>query len=70
MKAFVALLLCLPAFTAGRAYTVRAQWTGGINFVTTVTGKQAVDCEYIYGGNTFWQTFVGRASCPSSVEVE
>jgi hypothetical protein len=70
MKVAVFLSLLLPAFTVGKAYKVRAQWTGNIKFITTVSGKPGVECEYIYGGNTFWQTFANRSTCPSFVEVD
>jgi len=65
MIAAVAALLASSAAFAATAY-----WTGKSEYVTTVTYKQGIKCEYNYAGNTFWRTFTGVSSCPSSVEVE
>lgn len=46
-----------------------AFWTGAMEYVTTVTYRQGVRCEYNYAGQTFWRTFA-KASCPTRVEVE
>ncbi len=45
-----------------------AFWTGRVEYVTTVTYRQGVRCQYNYLGQTFWRTFTS-GSCPSSVEV-
>jgi hypothetical protein len=45
-----------------------AFWTGRQEYVVTVTGRQAVNCEYQYGGQYFWRVFF--YTCPMSVEVE
>ena len=46
-----------------------AFWTGRYEFVTTVTYRQGVKCEYNYAGQTFWRVFT-KVSCPARVEVE
>lgn len=46
-----------------------AYWTGKVDYITTVTGKQGVRCEYSYIGHKFWMTFA-KSSCPTSVEVQ
>jgi len=48
---------------------IPAYYTGNSRRVTTVTGQQAISCEYrLNNGQKFWRTF-GGYSCPSSVEV-
>lgn len=59
-------LLLLTAVTYATVGT--AFWTGKVEYVTTVTGKQGVSCEYSYNGQKFWKTFV-RSTCPQSIEV-
>lgn len=51
------------------AWAARATWTGNVEYITTVTYKQGVRCEYNLYGQTFWKTFI-RSSCPYSIEVE
>lgn len=46
-----------------------AFWTGRSEYVTTVTGKTGVNCQYQYAGQHFWRTFVG-GMCPAKVWVE
>ena len=53
-----------PTITTG----VTAMWTGNQRQVQTVTNQFGWTCEYRYGGQTFWRTFVG--SCPSSIQVQ
>lgn len=48
----------------------QAMWTGRMEFVTTVTYKQGIKCEYSLYGKKFWKVFVGISSCPQFVEVE
>ncbi len=64
LAALVVVLFAVPAFAA------TARWTGNSRYVTTVTYKQGIACEYDYFGDTFWRTFVGRSVCPISIEVE
>lgn len=61
----VALLILIP----GSALAAQAIWTGKQKFVTTVTYKEAVSCEYDYLGTTFWRVFL-TMRCPMTVEVE
>lgn len=60
MKSLMMTLLFLTLFA-------RAMWTGKFYQVTTVTGRNAVNCEYVYGDQTFWKAFEGR--CAASIEV-
>ena len=46
-----------------------AMWTGRMEYVTTMTYQQGVNCQYDYMGQKFWRTFVG-GSCPGKVWVE
>ena len=68
MKARLTVAAVLAVVTTP-ALAATAHWTGKMEFVTTVTYKQGVKCEYNYAGNTFWRTFTG-ASCPSTVSVQ
>lgn len=61
----IALTLILSATTAHAAMAI---WTGRMEYVTTVTYRQAVSCEYNINGQRFWRTFT-TGYCPSSVEV-
>ncbi len=63
------LLAAVLILAATTALAASARWTGRVDYVTTVTYRQGVRCEYDYLGQTFWRTFSGH-SCPSSVEVE
>lgn len=65
----VAICMAL-ALWSGYALAASARWTGKMEFVTTVTYKQGISCEYDYLGRKFWRTFVGISSCPSSIEVQ
>ena len=58
------------ALAAAHAFAATAYWTGQMQYVTTVTYRQGVSCEYNYAGQTFWRTFAGTGSCPSSVQVQ
>lgn len=62
------LALAVLLFTSP-AWAATAYWTGRMEHITTVTYKAGVNCEYRYGGNTFWRSFVG-AMCPNSVQVD
>jgi len=70
MKLLLLFSICLPATTILNAYTPTAQWTGKMEYITTVSGHQGVKCEYIYGSKTFWEVFADEYSCPSQVEVK
>ena len=67
LKRLFVSLAGLLIFSTAQAAT--AYWTGNMQFVTTVTFKSGVSCEYNFSGHTFWRTFTG-GSCPSTVEVE
>lgn len=54
-----------PAVTP---YVATAYFTGKQQQVQTVTYQYGWSCEYSYGGQFFWRTFVGN--CPSSVKVQ
>lgn len=56
------------AAAASSAFAVTASWTGRQEMVQTVTYQTAWNCQYQYGGQTFWRVFKG--SCPSTVEVQ
>ncbi|MEO8297909.1 MAG: hypothetical protein ABI574_08890 [Burkholderiales bacterium] len=68
MKKLIAAILVAAASAGANAAT--AIWTGKIEFVTTVTFKQAVRCQYNYLDQLFWVTLAGQAFCPGSYEVE
>ena len=61
--AFFAFLAALNAHAA------TAYWTGRSEYVTTVTYRSGIACEYDYLGQTFWRVFT-RGVCPMSVYVE
>ena len=67
MKAILIAALMLLAST--QAMAVVAHWTGQMNFITTVTYKSGISCEYMAWGNTFWKTFTAT-SCPATIEVQ
>lgn len=46
-----------------------ALWTGRMEYVTTVTYQNGVNCQYDYMGQKFWRTFIG-GMCPAKVWVE
>lgn len=48
-------------------FFVKAYWTGKSRYVTTVTGRSAISCEYDYNGTKFWRVF--EFTCPTSVDV-
>lgn len=55
--------------SASCANAQQATWNGRIEFVTTITGHQGVQCGYMFNGQEFNRVF--RAStCPSVVNVE
>jgi hypothetical protein len=65
------LLLILALASAVYPMALTAYFTGEREFVTTVSGKQGVRCQYVIRQQRdqyFWRTFAG-ANCPSSVEV-
>lgn len=62
----IAITLAILSSTLAHAAT--AYWTGRSEYVTTVTYRSGVRCEYDCLGTRFWRVFVG-ASCPASVEV-
>ena len=55
-------MMLVATLYAGTAY-----WTGRSRYVTTVTGRTAISCEYNYAGKKFWKTF--ESSCPNTIEV-
>lgn len=55
-------------FAASNAFAAQAFWTGRMEFVTTVTGMAAWNCEYDYAGQTFWRVF--QNTCPANVQVQ
>ncbi len=63
------LLIAVALLLAAPAYAAVAYWTGRMEYVTTVTYKQGVKCEYDYLGQKFWRVFLA-GTCPLSVEVE
>lgn len=62
------LFVCVMFFAASSALAVMAIWTGRLEYVTTITGQQAVRCEYDYVGKRFWVTMSGGI-CPPSINV-
>lgn len=64
-----ALLVALALGVSSTTLAADAYWTGRVEYVTTVTYRQGVSCEYNYLGQTFWRTFL-KTSCPVRVEVE
>ena len=46
-----------------------ALWTGRMEYITTVTYQQGVNCQYDYMGQKFWRAFTSM-SCPQHVWVE
>lgn len=63
------ILIALVGLQVGPAHAATAYWTGQMEYVTTVTYKSGVRCQYNYAGNSFWRTFSG-GSCPSSIQVQ
>lgn len=70
MARFRLALILLSLVGSGPVFAATAHWTGNMKFVTTVTYKQGISCEYSYIGQSFWRIFVGVSSCPSQVEVQ
>jgi hypothetical protein len=66
MKKLLALLCLTPL--ASPAFAATAYFTGRQEMVQTVTYQSGWNCEYQYGGQTFWQVFIGM--CPMTVEVQ
>lgn len=66
MRKTILFLAALLASSA--AFSATAFWTGNSETVATVTGLVAWNCEYMYGGSTFWRTF--QYVCPVSIEVQ
>lgn len=62
-KLILALFLVSMSAQAATAYH-----TGQVRYVTTVTYKSGVSCQYRYLSSTFWRTFAA-SYCPSSVTV-
>ncbi len=64
MKKFIAAGLLLMSFSAYSQ--LMAHWTGKSRGVVSVTGIAGFNCEYRYGGDTFWVFQEGfcRASIP------
>ncbi|WP_426110994.1 hypothetical protein [Massilia sp. PWRC2] len=60
--------ITMLAAVACPALAATANWTGRQEMVQTVTYQSAWNCQYMYGGQTFWRVF--KTSCPSSVEVQ
>ncbi len=50
-------------------FLIIARFTGRSQTFTTVTGKQAIHCQYQIPGRTFWMDFMGF-NCPQTVEVQ
>ena len=63
------ILAALLLTVCGFATAATAHWTGGMRYVTTITYKQGVSCEYRYAMKTFWRTFAATA-CPAEIEIE
>lgn len=66
MKKLAALVATLFSLSA---HAATAYWTGRSEYVTTITGRMGISCEYSYFGRTFWRTFV-QSACPTSVQVQ
>lgn len=64
------ITLLLSALVASSAFAASAFFTGKMEYVTTVTGKSAVRCEYNYLGKKYYQLFPASSSCPSFIEIE
>jgi hypothetical protein len=64
MKKLFFLLLLVSL----EANAVMAMFTGRMEYVYTITYQQAVKCEYMAQGQTFWRLFPGM-SCPQTVDV-
>ena len=62
-------LALVVALSSASAFAATAYFTGNQRYVTTVTGRSGVACEYSVYGNTFWRTFAAFL-CPLSIEVE
>jgi len=60
-------MVALLAWSAS-SFAATAYWTGQSEIVQTVTYETAINCEYNYGGQTFWQAY--KNYCPPSVEVQ
>lgn len=65
MKAAIVAALLV----ASSAWAMTANWTGRQESFATVTGRNAIRCEYNCMGRRFWQSFDG-GMCPMSIEVE
>lgn len=69
MKSTIATILLLATMAVATAPEI-AVFTGRAESVTTISGKQAWNCEYRVRGNyTFWKLFVGRY-CAGTINVE
>ena len=66
MKRVLILALVAASFPALAAL---ANFTGRMEFRQTVTGQQAVACEFQYGMQKFWKLFPMGSSCPPTIEV-
>jgi hypothetical protein len=64
-KLFIIAIFLTASFNS---YAATAYWTGYIQFITTVTYKQGVECGYSYNGQIIYRVFLG-GSCPRSIEV-
>ena len=67
MKKIIAAAILLMA--SAQAFAVMATWTGQVQYVTTVSYKQGMSCQYTAPGGTFWLTFK-LGSCPFTVEMD
>lgn len=63
----ISFFVVLLAWSAP-SFAETAYWTGRSEIVQTVTYQTAINCEYNYGGQTFWQAY--KNYCPASVEVQ
>jgi len=62
------LLVTILTALSMQAFAATAYWTGQQKQVQTVTYQWAWNCEYRYGGQTFWKVYSG--TCPSSIEIQ
>lgn len=60
--AMMAVLLMASSF-------ITARFTGRMERFISVTGKNAVRCEYEIPGRKFWMSFIAY-TCPQTVEVQ
>ena len=63
------LTAAIILLSATQAFAEVAFWTGNLRYVTTVTGKNGVSCQFQASGGTFWMTFTS-GMCPMSIDVD